>query len=386
MKIVQVSALDTTMNGLLRELNTTIRNNGHKLICVCSNGPKVDHLKREGFDVRPINIDRKISPLNNIKSIIKMYKLFRSEKPDIVHVHTPVASILGRIAAKMAGVPNIVYTAHGFYFHENMSKSKYKLFHTIEKVCARLCTDYIFTQSQEDGELAIKDKFLPRNNITTIGNGVDVFGKFNPRKITEDNLLRLRNELRVNKNDVVVTFIGRLVKEKGILDLLNAFNNLEKSNIKLLVVGSTAISERDQETKKLLEKYNKENVVFTGYRTDVQVLLGITDIFCLPSYREGMPRSIIEAMSMECAVIATNIRGSREEVVEGETGFLIPLKSPEKIKNKIIELANDSVLLGKMKYKGRERACKLYNEKEVVKIQMKKFEEMTEDTRLIKAL
>src|SRR5690625_1295993 len=170
------------MNGLLRELNTTILEEGYELICVCSDGPRVKGLREEGFDVRTINIDRKISPIENLKSIYKMYKLFRKEKPDIVHVHTPIAAVLGRIAAKMARVPAIIYTAHGFYFHENMSPKKYKFFYTIEKLCAKWCTDYIFTQSEEDGQLAIDNNFLSADNITIISNGVDVNGTFNTDK------------------------------------------------------------------------------------------------------------------------------------------------------------------------------------------------------------
>src|SRR5699024_7365692 len=121
-----------------------------------------------------------------------MYKLFKKEKPDIVHVHTPVASVLGRIAAKLAGVPNIIYTAHGFYFHENMSPEKYKLFYTIEKLCAKWCTDYIFTQSEEDGNLAINKNFLPPGKITIIGNGVDVNEKFNPSNVHKDKIKKYR--------------------------------------------------------------------------------------------------------------------------------------------------------------------------------------------------
>src|SRR5699024_1571699 len=196
----------------LRELNDGILNEGHELICVCSDGPGVPELKQDGFDVRTINIDRKISPFRNLKSIFQMYKLFRKEKPDIVHVHTPVASVLGRIAAKLARVPNIIYTAHGFYFHENMSKKKYKLFYTVEKLCAKWCTDYLFTQSSEDGELARSDNFLPKDRITIISNGVDVQGKFNPNNIVDETKNNIRSGLNLNEKDFVVTFIGRLVE------------------------------------------------------------------------------------------------------------------------------------------------------------------------------
>lgn len=374
MKIIQVSAIDITMSGLLRELNDGVLNEGHELICVCSDGPGVPELKQDGFDVRTINIDRKISPFRNLKSIFQMYKLFRKEKPDIVHVHTPVASVLGRIAAKLARVPNIIYTAHGFYFHENMSKRKYKLFYTVEKLCAKWCTDYLFTQSSEDGELAISDKFLPKDRITIIGNGVDVQGKFNPRNIVGQTKKNIRSGLKLNEKDFVVTFIGRLVEEKGILDLLEAMNNITDKNIKLVVIGSTESSERDQSMNHRLDVYKENpNIIFTGFRSDIPELLSITDVFCLPSYREGMPRSIIEAMAMECAVVATNIRGSREEVDDGENGYLVDLNDPDSIADKISLLKENKFQLELFKENAREKAVRLYNEKDVVMRQLEIF-------------
>src|SRR5699024_7404119 len=239
----------------------------------------------------------------------------RTEKPDIVHVHTPVAAVLGRIAAKMARVPAIIYTAHGFYFHENMSPKKYKFFYTIEKLCAKWCTDYIFKQSEEDGKLAIQD----------------IFNSANMEKKRFDNYIK---EFNIQENDVVVSFIGRFVREKGIIDLLEGFNQIEQKNIKLLVIGGASSSERDQQTVSLLEEYKTNpNILFTGYRSDIPELLAISDVFCLPSYREGMPRSIIEAMAMECAIVATNIRGSREEVDHGVNGYLVGLNDPSALAN-----------------------------------------------------
>lgn len=375
MKIIQVSAIDSTMNGLLRELNTTIVNEGHDLICVCSHGDKVAQMIEEGFDVRTIHIDRKISPFRNLKSIINMYKLFKREKPDIVHVHTPVASVLGRIAAKLARVPAIIYTAHGFYFHENMSGKQYKLFYTIEKVMARFFTDYIFTQSEEDGTLAVENNFLPANRITIIGNGVDVQGKFNPENIDNGDVQALKKEFDIKYDDLVVSFIGRLVEEKGVFDLLEAFNVISQSNIKLLVIGGTDISERDQHSQQRFKGYeNNKQIYFTGFRTDIPNLLNISDIYCLPSYREGMPRSIIEAMAMECAIIATNIRGSREEVEHGVNGYLVKLGDSKGIKNSISKLANDKELLRNFRFEARNKSQNLYDEKIVVKNQLDVFE------------
>lgn len=378
-KIIQLCAVDSTMNGLLRELNIQITNEGYDLIGVCSKGKNTKDLLEEGFNIKNVQIDRSIKPIKNIKTINNLTKLFKEEKPDIVHVHTPVASVLGRIAAKRAKVPITIYTAHGFYFHENMSKFKYKLFLNIEKYMARKYTDFIFTQSKEDCETALENNFIAKNRILTIGNGVDIWEKFNPRKIDTKEIDSLYEELKIKKDDKIVTFIGRLVGEKGILDLLEAFNMIDDSRIKLLVVGNAAQGERDTKTKELLKKYRaNENIVFTGHRKDISNILYITDIFCLPSYREGMPRSIIEAMAMESAVVATNIRGCREEVVDGETGYLIPVKSPVDIKEKILQLVRNDEKLENMKLNGRKRAELLFDEKKVVEKQLNIFESLLE--------
>lgn len=371
MKVVQVSAIDATMNGLLGELNKQTVEAGHELICVCSDGPRVEEMRDKGYDVRPIHIDRSIKPISNIKSIWKMFKLFRKERPDIVHVHTPVAAVLGRIAAKFARVPTVIYTAHGFYFHENMSKRTYRFFYMVEKVSAKLFTDYIFTQSEEDGALAVEKKFLPEDRITVISNGVDVTNKFNPSNIDQNQVKKLKENLGINEKDQVITFIGRLVKEKGIFELLDAFRHLDRDNVKLLIIGDTGESERDQNTKAELEKYiHDKNVTFTGFRKDIPELLSITDIFCLPSYREGMPRSIIEAMAMECAIVATDIRGSREEVDHEENGLLVPLKSVKPLSEAFNTILNDSKVLNTYRVNAREKAVSLYNEDTVVKTQL----------------
>ena len=380
MKIIELCAIDATMKSLLGELNVEIKSQGHDLICVCSKGKNTKKLRDDGFNVINLNIDRTINPLFNIVSLYNLFKLFKREKPDIVHVHTPVAAVLGRIAAKKAKVPIVIYTAHGFYFHKGMSHLRYDIILKIEKYLAKHYTDFIFTQSEEDRKTALENNFIDKSKISTIGNGADVWGKFNPVNIEKDKIDKLYKEFNLNKNDKIITFIGRLVEEKGIIDLSEAFNNVnfsDEKKVKLLMVGDIAQNERDKDTKKKIEKYKaNQNIIFAGYREDINNILYVTDIFCLPSYREGMPRSIIEAMAMECAVVATNIRGSREEVVDGKTGFLVPVKSINILSDKIKKLIKDDKLLQEMKNAGRKRAEELYNEKEIVKKQLEIFNKL----------
>ncbi|MCE4950837.1 MULTISPECIES: glycosyltransferase family 4 protein [Staphylococcaceae] len=377
MRIIQVTAIDMTMNNFLNPLNKVTKEKGHEVHCVCSKGPYEEEIKSNGYYFHNISIDREINFVKNIKSIMIMVKLFKILKPDIVHVHTPVAAVLGRIAAKIAKVPTIIYSAHGFYFHEGMPSKKYKLFFNIEKYIGRYFTDYIFTQSEEDFEVAKVNNFLKnKNNYVHISNGIDIDNKFNVDKLPKSINTSLRDKYGIQKNDVVVSFIGRLVKEKGILDLLESINYLNAQNVKFLIIGSLPQGERDTETLKLLEEYkNNKNIIFTGQVTNVNELLYMSDIFCLPSYREGMPRSIIEAMAMKNAVIATNIRGSREEVIHGKTGYLCNTNSSKEIASCIDDLVENKDKMNEFKENGLDRARRLYDENKVIEKQLNVFEQ-----------
>lgn len=380
MKIIQVAAIDMTHIKLLNTLNQHSAKEGFEVHCVSSEGDYVEEIKKQGFYFHNIHIDRKISPVGNLKSVLQMVKLFKSIKPDIVHVHTPVAAVLGRIAAKLALVPTIIYTAHGFYFHEGMSKKQYKLFFNIEKYIGRFFTDYIFTQSKEDFDVAVKNKFLSKkkhDHYYHISNGIDLGHAFNLKSIDDEKINQIKKDLGIQENDIVVSFIGRLVKEKGIIDLLESFKHLKSENVKYLIIGDLPKSERDLETAKTLNKYEENpNIIFTGQASNINELLYLSDIFCLPSYREGMPRSIIEAMAMKNAVIATNIRGSREEVVEDETGYLIDLNASKQIADKVDYLIENPMTLQGMKENGFTRAHQLYDEAKVADKQIEVFKKI----------
>lgn len=376
-KIVQISAIDVSMNNMLSHLNKRSKENGYEVHCICSPGDSVQKIIDEGYTFHPIQIHRKISPLKNIQSIYRIYKTLRRVKPEIVHVHTPIAGVLGRIAAKLAKVDTVIYTAHGFYFHDGMNKFKYNLFFNIEKFMGKYFTDYIFTQSEEDYKLAKENEFLKQNNYFHISNGIDITNKFNfelyPEKLNESIRRQYGN---TDEESILITFVGRLVKEKGILDLIKATQILEnKIPFKLIVLGNLLDSERDKSLINELKQIEEasDNITFAGRVSNVEEYLYASDIFVLPSYREGMPRSIIEAMAMKNAIIATNIRGSREEVDNEFNGYLIDLNSPQEIADKIIDLYNSPGKLRKMKMNSFKKATQLYDEEKVVKKQLEIF-------------
>lgn len=382
-KIVQICALDSTMYKMLNTLNKKSLEEGFEVHCICSDGEYVNKLRECGYIVHPIKIAREINIKDNLITIKNICSKLKQIKPNIVHVHTPIAAVLGRIAAKLAKVKTIIYTAHGFYFHEGMSKKQYKTFYNIEKYVGRFLTDYIFTQSEEDYSLAKEGNFLPlkkKKNYLHISNGIDLTNRFNLKRFNASTKCSVMNEHNISNDTMIISFIGRMVKEKGIFDLIEAMKLLEGyKDIHLFAIGGLPESERDKSLKGFLENVNDiNNITFTGKIENVEDYLFTSDIFILPSYREGMPRSIIEAMSMKNAVIATNIRGSREEVIPKFNGYLVEIQNPIQIKDMILDLYNNREKLKKFKENSLTRAQQLYDENDVVQKQIMIFKEVIE--------
>jgi len=379
-KILQLCTVDFVVKNLLVPLIDRLSIEGFEVRIVCSDGKRVRELRKEGYKIKTIKIIRRISVMSNFISLIEIYRFIKKEKFDIVHVHTPIACVLGRIAAKIAGVPLIIYTAHGFYFHDGMAKWKRKILISFEKIMGNFFTDLIFTQSKEDKKTAVNEGIIAKNKIYYIGNGVDI-NEFNINN-TGINWLAKRKEFDIDSKTKIICFIGRVVREKGIIDLIYAFKNVlnELPNTILLIIGDNSANERDLKTKNevisLIDEFDiKEKVVFTGYRNDIRDLLAIVDVFVLPSYREGMPRSVIEAMAMGKAVVATNIRGCREEVINGKTGYLVPIKNPKRLSEAILKILKDEKLAFKMGINGRVRVETEFNEEFVLVKQINKIKQ-----------
>ncbi|MFM8313593.1 MAG: glycosyltransferase, partial [Deltaproteobacteria bacterium] len=265
----------------------------------------------------------------------------------------------------------------GFYFHDEMPRWKRRVYVTIEKLGARF-GDFVFTQSAEDAEAAVKERICKTDEVMTIGNGVNV-DRFAPRQ--RDQVNSVRKTLGITESGRVVGIVGRLVNEKGYPEFLEAAVQVSQrfSDTYFLLVGSRLISDHNQSIDNLLiSSKNKlgDRLITTGFREDVPELMGAMDIFCLPSHREGMPRTIIEAMLMGKPIVATDIRGSREEVLPEETGLLIPTRSAEKLAEAICRLLSDPEMMKKMGTQGRERALQLYDERKVVSKQLSKIKDL----------
>jgi glycosyltransferase involved in cell wall biosynthesis len=362
MKICQLCAVDFTLYHFLLPLMRAQKAAGHEVVGVCSGGAWMHKVREQGFRTMPLAIARNLNPLSHWQSYRRLVRLFRAERFDMVHVHTPIAALLGRLAAKRAGVPTIVYTAHGFYFHERMAPWKRALFIALEK-WGGFYTDILFTQAEEDAASARRLGLCRGKVIEAIGNGVDP-ARFAPAEDGGAARRRLRAELDTPEDAVVVMMTGRMVAEKGYPELFAAMAGQQAV---LWAAGERLASDHAAPVD---AAGLPPNVRLLGHRSDVPDLLRAADIFTLPSHREGMPRSIIEAMMSGLPVIATDIRGSREEVVADETGLLVPVADKDALAAAIRKLSGDAELRARMGEAGRRRALDLYDEAKVIERQL----------------
>ena len=341
-KVCHVVSIDITIRFLLFPQLTFLKEQGYDVSVVCSPGKWVGDIKAQGITVKTIPITRKISPIVDLISLFRLYFYFRKEEFDIVHTHAPKPGLLGQLAAKMAGVPIIINTVHGLYFTENSSYAKRKFFILIEKIAAK-CSDLIFSQNKEDIGTMIKERIATSKKIKYLGNGIDT-KKFNAENFSENFILQKKKELNLHPGTKIIGVVGRLVKEKGYMDLFEAFKIvLEKyPKIILLVVGPKEPLKKDKFSPNIVKQYGIENnVTFLGERTDIDQIYPLMDIFVLPSHREGFPRSVLEAMAAKRPIIVTDIRGCREEIDNGKNGILVPVKNPEKLAEAIVFLLQD---------------------------------------------
>lgn len=366
-KACQLSAVDFTVKHFLTALIDGMSEEGWKTTAVCSDGPHVPELRSAGYAVETVFISRGMNPIMHLVSLARLYALFRRQRFDLLHVHTPIAALLGRIAGKMAGIRCIVYTAHGFYFHDQMGSFSKFAFICLERIGGKF-TDLLFTQSAEDAASAVLLGLLPEGRVIAIGNGVNPLA-FKPG----DSAVRarVRAEIGIPADAVAIGMVGRMVSEKGYGEFFAAAERIAslRSNVYFVAVGDRLSSDHAGSVDRALAAARNslgERLILTGLRSDIPDLLAALDIFTLPSYREGMPRTIIEAMMMALPVVATNIRGSREEVVAGETGLLVPARNEAELAKALLKLVDAPDMREHMGKAGRARALELYDERIVV--------------------
>jgi glycosyltransferase involved in cell wall biosynthesis len=385
--VLQLCAVDFTVKHFLRPLINFLTKEGFDVTVACSEGDYFQELRGEGLRLVSIPIARSMNALSHIRSTMRLYRYLKKNQFDILHVHTPIASIIGRVAGWAAHVPIRIYTAHGFYFHDEMPGIQRAFYIGLERFGARF-GNFILTQSEEDRQTAIREKITNPERVLTIGNGVDVTGRFNPDNISPQTTARCRAEFDIPPSAPVVGMIGRIVREKGYFEFVEAASHIirEFPETHFLCIGDALKSDYDASKielqRRIAQLKLEERIHFTGLRNDIPDLLSLMTVYVLPSYREGMPRSVIEAMAMARPVVATDIRGCREEVVEGKTGHLVPPRDAIALARAVCAILADPANSENFGIAGRRRAVSEFSEEDVLSRQIRVYEQLIREKGL----
>jgi len=336
---------ELTIGGLEKILTSIVLNLDKEkynvsVWCLREGGFFANKLVKEGIDVKILHISTSRNPL----SIYKLYKLLKNCKFDIIHTHAYSAGTIGRMSAFLASIPVIISHNHSVYDYYN------RYYHFVERLLS-LITDRIICISDIVNRFANETQRINAKRLITIHNGID-----SEHPVSEKRTSGLRKELDIPVDHSVICTIAHMEEHKGIKYLLESASLLlqSRNNISFLLVGEGALKE---ELKILCADLKIEkNVIFAGERSDIPEILSLTDIFVLPSIREGLPLTILEAMACSKPVIATNVGGVPEVVKDRVSGILVPPKDPEALHSAMNELLGNREKLMKMGYNGK-RVC-----------------------------
>ena len=361
---MKVCAIDLSVKALLRPQIEALQGAGYEVVSVCSDGEAVPELRAAGLQIETIPIMRRISPLADVLAIWRLYRFFlQARMPMVVHSHTPKASFVAQVAATLARVPIRINTVHGYYFLAANGLKRW-VFKKMEVLTCKL-SHHVFSQSQEDVELTVREKLFPESKIELLGNWIDIH-RFDRARFSEAQRRAVRAELGIPADAFVVGIVARMVREKGFAELFEAFAQFRQQapNSVLVHVGFVDRSRGDEVTPHLAERFGIGPFCrFVGQHDDVPRFLSAMDVFCLPSYREGYPRSVLEANAMSVPAIVTNIRGCREAVLSGVNGLLVEPREAAPLAAAMQKLHDDPQLRNRMGAAARARALEIFDER-----------------------
>ena len=381
-KLIRITTVPLSLKVLLKGQLRFMASNGFDVKGVSSEGEELREVhENEGIAVEAITMSRKITPFQDLKSLWEMWNFLRKEKPQIVHTHTPKAGIIGMLAARLAGVPHRLHTVAGLPLME-ATGIKRKILNFVEKLTYSSATR-VYPNSKGLYDFILQNNFTQSNKLKIIANGssngIDT-AFFSPDQVTEIERVTLREKLNIQPDDFVFVFVGRIVSDKGINELIKAFSELqaaennEPAGIKLLLVGGLENDLDPLNPETLAEINQNTDIISVGFQQDVRSFFAIADALVFPSYREGFPNVVMQAGAMGLPSIVSDINGCNEIIIEGENGLIIPSKNVEKLKEKMLTLAKDKNLYTKLKGNSRRMIENRYEQSVVWNALLEEYE------------
>lgn len=366
-KLIRVTSVPLSIEKLLGN-QLSYMNEFYEVIAVSSDEKNLKRIAQNlGVKYHAVEMTRKITPIKDLLSILKMYQFFRKEKPEIVHSHTPKAGLVAMIAAYFSKVPVRMHTVAGLPLLE-ATGFKRLILNLVEKITYSFATK-VYPNSFKMKDIMIEEKFCKPQKLKVLGNGssngIDL-QHFDPEIFSEKTKQNLKNELNILQDDFVFIFIGRLVKDKGINELVSAFSSMSAfKNIKLLLVGPLEQSLDPILEKTLYEIENNPQIITTDFVADVRPYLAISNCLVLPSYREGFPNAVLQAGAMALPCIVSDINGCNEIITDGVNGLIIPAKSEIALKNAMLKLIDEPELYQKLKLTSRKTIENNYSHRKI---------------------
>jgi len=361
LKPIKVVDIFNTDYGAYRLLRTRIlkidSDERFKNYLICPSGKWAEKMKKQGVKVIDIDMDRSIHPFSTIKDIRNIRRILKEIKPHIIHTHNSKPGVVGRVAAKQAGIPVIIHQVHGYHFiHLNGFKRKF--YETIEKLMARFFTDVLLFQNHDEYQYSLTNRFNKRCKLEFIGNGIPI----------EEFLDYINKEKKLKKDSLIISCVARLEPVKNHIMLFKGVRLLKDKgiNIQVRLIGEGFLKEK---LKKMCDDLEiRDLVVFVGTLDRPEVIKEIfdSDFAVLTSLKEGKPRFLMEASLLGTPIIATDVVGTRDVVKNEINGFLISLNDIEALANTIIDLIENPKKWSKISFLARKYALEKFDENNVV--------------------
>ena len=343
-KLVRITTVPISLEKLL-ENQARFFKTYYSVTLVSSQKEQLQRLAEEqGVNHFSLEMTRKITPLQDLRCLLQLIRFLRKNKPHIVHTHTPKAGIVGMLAAFITGVPLRMHTVAGLPLMEAKGLKK-SILYAVERLTYR-CATHVYPNARGLMDFIQEKKLAGKTPLKCIGNGssngIDLT-YFNPERVSKEQEMSFREKWNISKDDFVFLFIGRLVGDKGVNELVAAFEQLANKipNAKLLLVGpqEPTLDPLKQVTIASIEKNPK--IVSTAYQQDVRPFLKMAEVFVFPSYREGFPNVVLQAGAMGIPCIVSDINGCNEIIENEVNGLIVPPKSIQPLSEKMYSLYKD---------------------------------------------
>jgi len=364
-KLIRITTVPISLKLLLKD-QLKYMNQFFDVIAVSSYGKEIHEVEvSQGIRTKEIEMSRQITPLKDLLSLYEMIKFLSKEKPEIVHTHTPKAGLIGMLGAWVTRVPHRLHTVAGLPVMES-SGMKRKVLMFVEWLTYK-CATHVYPNSYGTEEFIITNNLTTNDKLKVLGNGssngIDTT-YFSKTEDVMENGNKIKGDYKLFDEDFVFIFIGRIVKDKGINELLSAFDNLSKTekNVKLLLVGpfEDHLDPISYESRDIL--HNNKNIIEVGFQNDVRPFLAISDCLVFPSYREGFPNVVMQAGSMGLPAIVSDINGCNEIVEHGVNGVIIPVKESEALHESMKKIYSDDKLRDALAQNARNQIVERYDQ------------------------